>query len=53
VTPGTEVPAETIAMGSPAKKFVPLTDSARMWVEYNAGVYQELARRHRDGSEPA
>jgi carbonic anhydrase/acetyltransferase-like protein (isoleucine patch superfamily) len=53
VTPGTEVPAETIAMGSPAKKFVPLTDSARMWVEYNAGIYQELARRHRDGSEPA
>ncbi|RJQ88540.1 gamma carbonic anhydrase family protein [Amycolatopsis panacis] len=52
VTPGTEVPAETIAMGSPAKKFVPLTDSARMWVDHNAAVYQELARRHREGSQP-
>ncbi|WP_326566767.1 gamma carbonic anhydrase family protein [Amycolatopsis rhabdoformis] len=52
VTPGTEVPAEMLAMGSPAKKFVPLTDSARMWVEYNAAVYQDLARRHRDGSAP-
>ncbi|MBB4687768.1 gamma carbonic anhydrase family protein [Amycolatopsis jiangsuensis] len=53
VTPGTEVPGEVIAMGSPAKKFVPLTDSARMWVEHNAAVYQELARRHRDGAQPA
>ncbi|MFF0143753.1 carbonic anhydrase/acetyltransferase-like protein (isoleucine patch superfamily) [Amycolatopsis sulphurea] len=52
VTPGTVVPAETIAMGSPAKKFVPLTDSARMWVDHNAAVYQELARRHREGSRP-
>ncbi|MEV6896348.1 gamma carbonic anhydrase family protein [Amycolatopsis sp. NPDC051372] len=52
VTPGTEVPAEVIAMGSPAKKFVPLTDSARMWVEHNAGIYQDLARRHREGSKP-
>ncbi|GAA3556857.1 gamma carbonic anhydrase family protein [Amycolatopsis ultiminotia] len=52
VTPGTEVPGETIAMGSPAKKFVPLTDSARMWVEHNAAVYQDLARRHRDGMRP-
>ncbi|WP_033292900.1 gamma carbonic anhydrase family protein [Amycolatopsis jejuensis] len=52
VTPGTEVPPETIAMGSPAKKFVPLTDSARMWVDHNAAIYQDLARRHRAGSEP-
>ncbi|WP_409184528.1 gamma carbonic anhydrase family protein [Amycolatopsis sp. VS8301801F10] len=51
VTPGTEVPAEMIAMGSPAKKFVELTDSARVWVEHNAAVYQELARRHRGGLE--
>jgi len=52
VTPGTEVPEEVIAMGSPAKKFVPLTDSARMWVEHNAAIYQELARRHRGSVEP-
>lgn len=53
VTPGSEVPAETIALGSPAKKFVPLTDSARAWVDHNAEVYQRLARRHREGIAPA
>jgi carbonic anhydrase/acetyltransferase-like protein (isoleucine patch superfamily) len=52
VTPNTEVPAEHIAMGSPAKKFVPLTDSARAWVEHNAAIYQQLARRHAEGIAP-
>ncbi|WP_007026801.1 gamma carbonic anhydrase family protein [Saccharomonospora iraqiensis] len=52
ITPGTAVPEETIAMGSPAKKFVPLTDSARVWIEHNAEVYRELARRHAQGVEP-
>ncbi|HET6500438.1 MAG TPA: gamma carbonic anhydrase family protein [Amycolatopsis sp.] len=52
VTPNTEVPAETIALGSPAKKFVPLTDSARAWVDTNAAIYQELAKRHRNGIAP-
>lgn len=52
VTPGTVVPPETIALGSPAKKFVPLSDSARAWVDHNAGIYQELAHRHRDGIAP-
>ena len=51
VTPGTEVPDEVVAMGSPAKKFVPLSTTARMWVDNNAVVYQELARRHRAGAE--
>lgn len=51
VTPGSVVPPETIAMGSPAKKQVPLTDSARAWVEHNAAIYQQLARRHADGVE--
>ncbi|HWD07289.1 MAG TPA: gamma carbonic anhydrase family protein [Amycolatopsis sp.] len=51
VTPGTKVPEEMIAIGSPAKKFVPLTDSARLWVDHNAAIYQDLARRHCDGSE--
>lgn len=46
VTPDSEVPDETMAMGSPAKKQVPLTDSARILVEHNAAVYQDLARRH-------
>jgi carbonic anhydrase/acetyltransferase-like protein (isoleucine patch superfamily) len=49
VTPNTEVPAETIALGNPAKKFIPLTDSARAWVDHNAEIYQELAKRHRNG----
>jgi len=49
VTPGTQVPDEVIAMGAPAKKFVPLSDSARLWVDHNPAIYQELARRHRDG----
>jgi carbonic anhydrase/acetyltransferase-like protein (isoleucine patch superfamily) len=49
VTPGAVVPPEVIAMGSPAKKHVPLTDSARLWVDHNAGVYRELARRHAEG----
>ncbi|RZQ61628.1 gamma carbonic anhydrase family protein [Amycolatopsis suaedae] len=52
VTPKTEVPPEVVAMGSPAKKFVPLSDTARLWVEHNAAVYQELARRHAAGIEP-
>lgn len=52
VTPNSVVPPETIAMGSPAKKHVPLTDSARVWVEHNAAIYQELARRHARGIEP-
>jgi carbonic anhydrase/acetyltransferase-like protein (isoleucine patch superfamily) len=46
VTPGTVVPPEVIAMGSPAKKFVPLTESARLWVDNNAEIYRQLARRH-------
>lgn len=52
VTPNTEVPAEHTAMGSPAKKFVPLTDSAKVWVDHNAAAYQDLARRHAEGIAP-
>ena len=46
VTPGMVVPPETVAMGSPAKKHVPLDGNARMFVDHNAEVYQQLARRH-------
>jgi carbonic anhydrase/acetyltransferase-like protein (isoleucine patch superfamily) len=52
VTPGMVIPPETIAMGSPAKKHVPLDGNARLWVEHNAAIYQELARRHRAGITP-
>jgi len=51
VPPGLEVPETVIAMGSPAKKYLPLSDTARMWVDNNAAIYQELARRHRAGVE--
>lgn len=46
VTPGMVIPPETVAMGSPAKKHVPLDGNARAFVEHNATVYQSLARRH-------
>lgn len=52
VTPHSEVPDETMAMGSPAKKHTPLSDSARAIVEHNAGVYQDLARRHAGSVRP-
>jgi carbonic anhydrase/acetyltransferase-like protein (isoleucine patch superfamily) len=51
VTPGSVVPPEMIAMGSPAKKHVPLTDSARLWVDNNAEIYRRLAQRHADSVE--
>lgn len=49
VTPGMIVEPETMAMGSPAKKHVPLTDTARLWVEHTATVYHALATRHSNG----
>ncbi|MFD8496839.1 gamma carbonic anhydrase family protein [Amycolatopsis sp. NPDC059657] len=49
VTPGMIVPPEMIAMGSPAKKHVPLTDTSRLWVDHNAEIYRQLARRHAEG----
>jgi carbonic anhydrase/acetyltransferase-like protein (isoleucine patch superfamily) len=52
VTPATEVPGETVALGSPAKTFLPLAGTAKAWVDHNPAIYQELARRHRDGVEP-
>jgi carbonic anhydrase/acetyltransferase-like protein (isoleucine patch superfamily) len=51
VTPGSVVPPEVVAMGSPAKKHVPLTDTARLWVDHNAEIYRRLARRHADSVE--
>lgn len=51
VTPGTIVPPETIAMGSPAKRFVPLDGNAKLWVDHNAEIYRQMARRHAVGIE--
>src|SRR2546421_262650 len=51
VLPGTQVAGEVVLMGAAARKPVPLSAGARFWVDNNAPVYQELARRHRDGIE--
>ena len=53
VTPGTVVPPEVVVTGTPAKVRGPLEGQARWWVDNNPTAYQELARRHRDGIEPA
>ncbi|TDO31003.1 carbonic anhydrase/acetyltransferase-like protein (isoleucine patch superfamily) [Kribbella sp. VKM Ac-2527] len=51
VTPGTEIPPESVALGSPAKKVIPLEGTAKLFVDHNAAVYHALARRHADSIE--
>ncbi|GAA1593806.1 gamma carbonic anhydrase family protein [Kribbella sancticallisti] len=46
VTPGSVIPAESVALGSPAKKIIPLEGTAKLFVDHNAAVYHNLARRH-------
>ncbi|WBQ04503.1 gamma carbonic anhydrase family protein [Kribbella sp. CA-293567] len=46
VTPGSVVPEESVALGSPAKKIIPLDGNAKLFVDHNAAIYRELARRH-------
>ena len=46
VTPGSVIPPESVALGSPAKKIIPLEGTARLFVDHNAAVYHDLARRH-------
>ncbi|QNE20650.1 gamma carbonic anhydrase family protein [Kribbella qitaiheensis] len=46
VTPGSVIPPESVALGSPAKKIIPLEGTAKLFVDHNAAVYHELARRH-------
>jgi len=54
VTPGTEIPDGMLALGAPAKVKGPLAGTpAEFWVRANPTAYQALARRHRDGVEPA
>ncbi|PPK63571.1 transferase family hexapeptide repeat protein [Actinokineospora auranticolor] len=52
VGPGTEVPPEVVAMGVPAKRQVPLAGGPKVWVDHNAEIYRELARRHAAGTSP-
>lgn len=51
VTPNMVIPEDVLAIGTPAKKHVPLTDTARFFVDHNAEIYQAIAKRHRDGIE--
>ncbi len=46
VTPGSVIPEESVALGSPAKKIIPLEGTAKLFVDHNATVYHHLARRH-------
>jgi len=46
VTPGAVIPPESVALGSPAKKIVPLDGTAKLFVDHNAAVYHNLAERH-------
>ncbi|MFI5736578.1 gamma carbonic anhydrase family protein [Kribbella sp. NPDC051587] len=52
VTPGAVIPPESVAMGSPAKKIVPLEGTAKLFVDHNAAVYHDLARRHAESAVP-
>ncbi|TCP51856.1 carbonic anhydrase/acetyltransferase-like protein (isoleucine patch superfamily) [Tamaricihabitans halophyticus] len=52
IPPNAVVPDESLALGAPAKKFQPLTESARAWVEHNEAIYTQLADRHRSGISP-
>ncbi|MGQ0837180.1 gamma carbonic anhydrase family protein [Actinokineospora sp.] len=51
VGPGVEIPAEVVAMGVPAKRQEPLIGTSKTWVDHNAAIYRELARRHAEGIE--
>lgn len=52
IAPDTVVDDEILVLGDVAKRQRPLSDGARWWVDNNPATYQELARRHRDGSAP-
>ena len=45
-----EIPAEVLAMGTPARVKGPIAGtSAEAWVQSNPQVYRDLAQRHRAG----
>ena len=50
VTPGSVIPPESVALGNPAKKIVPLEGNAKLFVDHNAGRLprpRPPPRRHR------
>jgi carbonic anhydrase/acetyltransferase-like protein (isoleucine patch superfamily) len=52
VQPGMEIPDGMLAGGVPARILGKLTPGAKMWVDTNPAVYQDLARRHAAGVRP-
>jgi carbonic anhydrase/acetyltransferase-like protein (isoleucine patch superfamily) len=52
VQPGMEIPDGMLAGGVPARILGKLTPGAKMWVDTNPAVYQDLARRHAAGIRP-
>lgn len=53
VPPNTVVEPETLFRGVAGKSAGELSAGARIWVETNPTAYQDLARRHAVGVEPA
>lgn len=54
VRPGTVIPDEVFAAGSPAEIKGPIAGTAaEFWVQINPTAYADLARRHAAGVEPA
>ena len=50
VTPGTEIPAGTLAVGAPAKVKGPLEGTpAAQWIDHNPRTYGWLTQMHIDG----
>ena len=49
VPPGMEIPDGMMAAGVPARITGELSTGAKLWVDTNPGIYQELARRHAAG----
>ena len=54
VRPGAEVAEGVLAAGSPAEEKGPIAGTAaEFWVQVNPEAYRDLARRHREGIDPA
>jgi carbonic anhydrase/acetyltransferase-like protein (isoleucine patch superfamily) len=53
VVGGTKIPEEVLVTGAPAKVRGPIAGTgAEIWVNTNPAVYQDLARRYREGLRP-
>jgi carbonic anhydrase/acetyltransferase-like protein (isoleucine patch superfamily) len=53
VPPNTVVESGTLFRGVAGKDAGPLSPSAQFWIDSNPTAYQQLARRHAAGVEPA